>query len=70
MRGYLTYPFIAQVVTGSAQERQRVELISRRLMRYVHATDPGKRRAVEAAARVSKVERLASPLPHKKTATR
>ena len=26
-------------------------------MRYVHATDPGKRRAVEAAARVSKVER-------------
>jgi len=38
-------------------------------MRYVHATDPGKRRAVEAAARVSKVESLASHLPHKKTAT-
>jgi integrase len=38
-------------------------------MRYVHATDPGKRRAVEAAARVGKVESLASHLPHKKTAT-
>ena len=38
-------------------------------MGYVHATDPGKRRTVEAAARVSKVENIASHMPHKKTAT-
>jgi len=38
-------------------------------MRYVHATEPGKRRAVEAAARSSKVKRFVPDLYQKKSAT-
>ncbi len=38
-------------------------------MRYVHATEQGKRRAVEAAARSGRREGFASHLPHKKIAT-
>jgi integrase len=40
----------------------------RTTMRYIHATDEGKRKAVEAAAKV-RVSAPASHLPHKKRAT-
>ncbi|MEN3333084.1 MAG: hypothetical protein V7641_2449 [Blastocatellia bacterium] len=68
----IRHTFGTRAVDGGAPLGAVKEVMShadiRTTMRYVHATDEGKRKAVEAVAK-ARVNTPASHLPHKKTAT-